>query len=162
MHMINDIRLHCFRMLLLAVLGTGLWSCTAPARIPGPAPSVPAPQPLPPRTEQPVLPEEPPTAAEELPSPGAVASLQLTEQGKLLLERERPDDALGVLERAVQLNPTNGENYYYISEAWSMKGNRDQAREFNSLAGIYLADKPAWKGRVEAQRKRLASGASGQ
>ncbi|HOC37704.1 MAG TPA: tetratricopeptide repeat protein, partial [Thermodesulfobacteriota bacterium] len=59
-----------------------------------------------------------------------VASLQLTEQGKMLLDRNKPDDAIAVFERAIQLNPGSGQNYFYVAEAWIMKGTMDQAREF--------------------------------
>lgn len=91
-------------------------------------------------------------------TPRMLASLQLTEQGKALLDRKKPDDAIAVLERAVQLNPGSGQNYFYIAEAWIMKSRLDQAREYNRLAGMYLAADPSWVSRVEAQARRVASG----
>ena len=86
-----------------------------------------------------------------------MASLQLTEQGRTLLESGQPDDAIRVLERAVGLNPGNGENYYYLSEAWLMKGDRTRAEEFNELAGLYLKEDD-WKTKLEVQRKRIMRG----
>jgi len=56
-------------------------------------------------------------------SPRALAALQLTEQGRMFLENNQPDDAIGILERALNLNPDNGRNYYYLAEAWLMKWN---------------------------------------
>ena len=89
------------------------------------------------------------------PTPRALAALQLTEQGRIFLENNRPDDAIGILERALNLNPNNGRNYYYLAEAWLMKWNIGQAMEFNRLAEIYLKDDGEWLNRVMLQRKRI-------
>ncbi len=94
-------------------------------------------------TEKPVL------------SPRALAALQLTEQGRMFLEKNQPDNAIGILERALNLNPNNGRNYYYLAEAWLMKWNIGQATEFNRLAEIYLKDDSEWLNRVILQRKRI-------
>ena len=88
-------------------------------------------------------------------SPRAQASLRLTEQGRALLESGRPDDAIGMLEQAINLNPANGLNYYYLSEAWLFKGRLGQAEEFNGLAELYLEESPEWRRRVKEQRKRI-------
>ena len=89
------------------------------------------------------------------PNPRSVASLQLTEQARLLIQDNKPDEAVRMLERAVALHPTNGRNYYYLAEAWLMKGNVSQAMEFNSLAALYLRDEPEWRIRVKAQQERI-------
>lgn len=81
--------------------------------------------------------------------------MQFTEQARLLIQQNKPDEALRVLERAVALYPTNGRNYYYLAEAWLMKGNIPQAREFNSLAALYLRDEPEWTIRVKVQQERI-------
>jgi len=86
----------------------------------------------------------------------AVASLQLTDQGRRLLENRQPDRAIRLLEQAVSLNPLNGQNYYYLSEAWLMNGSTDQAKEFNQLAEIHLKDDPRWMTRVAQQADRIA------
>ena len=88
-------------------------------------------------------------------SPRVLAALQLTEQGRIFLENNQPDDAIGILERALNLNPDNGRNYYYLAEAWLMKRNIDQATEFNRLAEIYLKDDSEWLNRVILQRERI-------
>jgi tetratricopeptide (TPR) repeat protein len=88
-------------------------------------------------------------------SPRALAALQLTEQGRMFLENKQPDDAIGILERALNLNPDNGRNYYYLAEAWLMKGNIRQAAEFNRLAEIYLKDDNEWLQRVILQKERI-------
>jgi predicted Zn-dependent protease len=88
-------------------------------------------------------------------SPRALASLQLTEQGRQFIESGDPDDAIRMLEQALNLDPANGQNYYYLSEAWLMKGNISQAAEFNRLAAIYLGDDDKWLYQVIQQRERI-------
>ena len=55
----------------------------------------------------------------------------------------------------MNLNPTGGQNYYYLSEAWLMKGNIGQAKEYNGLAASYLQNDPDWRDRVKEQRERI-------
>ncbi len=93
-------------------------------------------------------------------SPRALAALQLTEQGRMFLERKQPDDAIGILERALNLNPDNGRNYYYLAEAWLMKADFGQAAQFNRLAQIYLKDDNEWLKRVLRQKERITEEAS--
>jgi tetratricopeptide (TPR) repeat protein len=87
--------------------------------------------------------------------PRARASLQLTQQGKTFLEEGKPDDAINVLERAMGLDPNNGWNYYYLSEAWLLKTNIAQAGEYNRLAGIYLEGEYGLSRRVAEQKERI-------
>ena len=94
-------------------------------------------------------------SAAESPSPRAVASLRFTDQGRLFLESGNPDDAIRMYEKALNLDPANGPNYYYLSEAWLMKGNIGQAAEFNRLAAIYLEGDAKWMDRVMQQRERI-------
>jgi len=93
-------------------------------------------------------------AADE--NPRVVAALQLTDQGRRLLEDGQPDRAIRALEQAVGLDPTNGQNYYYLSEAWLMKESAAQAKEFNHLAEIHLKEDRAWMIRVAQQADRIA------
>ena len=71
------------------------------------------------------------------------------------MERGNLDDAISMLERAVSLNPTNGINYFYLSEAWLLKGDTVQAEEFNRLAAIYLRDDIEWMARVMEQGENI-------
>jgi tetratricopeptide (TPR) repeat protein len=93
-------------------------------------------------------------AAEE--NPRVAAALQLTDQGRRLLEDRKPDKALRVLEQALSLDPANGQNYYYLSEAWLLKGSAAQAKEFNNLAEIHLKEDKQWMIRVAQQADRIA------
>jgi predicted Zn-dependent protease len=99
------------------------------------------------------------TEKKELPEakhrPRELASLHLTEQGRMLLENGKIDDAISVLERAVSLSANNGRNFFYLSEAWLRKGNVKQAREWNRLAEMYLAEDREWSQRVYDQSERI-------
>ena len=89
-------------------------------------------------------------------SPREKASLQLTEEGRQLLEEGKPDHAIRLLEQAISLNPDNGRCYYYLAEAWLQKGNFWEARQFNSLAENYLKKDKNWKTLVANQANRIA------
>ncbi len=88
-------------------------------------------------------------------SPRAQASLRLTDQGRQFLEDGKAGDAIRMLERAINLDPGNGLNYYYLSEAWLYKGNFKQAEEFNRLAHMYLKNSHEWMVRVGEQGGRI-------
>jgi tetratricopeptide (TPR) repeat protein len=134
-------------ILILAISGLTVSGCAAPIW---------APSRVPPESRIP-----PPQGAEEgagtsaQASPRVLASLRLMDQGRRLLEHGKADDAISFLERAVGLDPTNGVNYYYLAEAWLVKGNPGQAEEFNGLAGIYLKEEAEWMEKVLEQRRRI-------
>lgn len=94
-------------------------------------------------------------AYKEGPSPKAMASLQITNQGKQLIQQNKPDDAIRALERAINLDPGNGQNYYYLAEAWILKKNVSQAFEFNRLASIYLRKDRNWEQLLLEQKERI-------
>jgi predicted Zn-dependent protease len=107
---------------------------------------------------KPMLKGEPSEAEETVTeeNPRVAASLQLTGQGRRLVENGKPDKAIRILEQAVSLNPANGQNYYYLAEAWLMKASATQAKEFNQLAEIHLKDDSEWMIRVAKQADRIA------
>ena len=112
---------------------------------------------------KPILKEAPSEAGGTTPAEGmtaenprVVASLQLTDEGRRLLEDRQPDKAIRALEQAVSLDPTNGQNYYYLAQAWLMKGIAAQAKEFNQLAEIHLKEDSQWMIRVAQQADRIA------
>ena len=113
--------------------------------------------PKPPLKEVPAEAQEPVSVEETAKeNPRVAASLQLTDQGRRLLEERQPDKAISILEQAVSLHPTNGRNYYYLSEAYLMKGSAAQAKEFNVLAEIHLKEDREWMIRVAKQADRIA------
>jgi tetratricopeptide (TPR) repeat protein len=107
-----------------------------------------APQPLPPDAIDSKAPAQ-------QPNPRALAALHLTRQGRTLIKENRTDDAIRALEQAVGLDPNHGPNYYYLSEAWLLKGDVGQAREFHDLAALYLKGNRDWKSRLRSQARKL-------
>jgi tetratricopeptide (TPR) repeat protein len=107
-------------------------------------------QALPPAREQ----AEP--ESEQAPDPRTLASLQLTERGRRLVAAGKSDQAIRVLEQAISLNPANGQNYYYLAEAWLLKGVISEAKKFNQLAEIHLKDDARWIQRVIEQANQIA------
>jgi hypothetical protein len=55
----------------------------------------------------------------------------------------------------MNMNPSNGENFYYFSEAWLKKKNFRQAEEFNRLAALHLRTDARWEARVAEQAERI-------
>jgi tetratricopeptide (TPR) repeat protein len=139
---VSGIFLKLSRFLLLAVLCIPLWKC---ATAPQPTPS---PEPLPRAEER--------FDIEKSSDPRILASLQFTEQARLLIQEGKPDQAIRTLERALNLYPANGETYYYLAEAWLMKGNIRQAKEFHGFAATYLRDHPQWRSRLNAQQEKIS------
>lgn len=135
------------RVAFVLFAGFALSSC---AVFPQPAPPSP-----PSPSAEPTVQKKEQAPPRENGSPRAVASLRLTEQARVLLEDGKVDEAITTLERAMNVNPSNGQNYYYLAEAWLRKGNPSQAREFNRLAAMYLKDEPGWMNRVRDQQERI-------
>ncbi len=98
-------------------------------------------------------PSVPPTVKPD--SAQALAAEALVDQGRQLLAQGAPDAAIRVLERSVALDSNSGQNYYYLAEAWLMKQNAHQAREFNRLADMNLGRDPDWKTRIDRQNDRI-------
>jgi tetratricopeptide (TPR) repeat protein len=130
----------------------------APPQSPYPAPA-PAPKPVTPEPGPAVSkPMEPPPAPPAQPAPSSQASLDITEQGRRLLLGDQVEEAISVLERAIGMNPDNGQAYYWLAEAWLKKGNPKQALEYHHQAWLRLRNQPAWTARLHDQRERLQRG----
>ncbi|MFZ0243359.1 MAG: hypothetical protein WAL90_17095 [Desulfobacterales bacterium] len=120
-----------------------------------------------PNTKSPVyekqIPPPPPPLPAKRPAPPTArpdnAQVQAAEaliaQGRQLLAQESPDAAIRVLERSVALDSTSGPNYYYLAEAWLMKKNAHQAREFNRLAAMHLGRDSPWRDRIARQSEHI-------
>jgi predicted Zn-dependent protease len=122
-----------------------------------PKPVLPPARSIPPEVKRPEIPKStrPEETPRETPSPRAIASLELLKRGRLLIEAGKPDEAIRYLERAVNLYPGRGENYYYLAEAWLMKGNASQASEYNTLATVHFKGDPEWIKRIAFQKKLI-------
>ncbi len=89
------------------------------------------------------------------PSPKTLASLNLVQQARELLERGRPGESIRVLERALRIDPGNGQSAFYLAEAWIMKGDLAQAEAFHRVASSQLSGSPDWAARLRDQGRRL-------
>ncbi len=110
----------------------------------------PAPKPVPAPTDK-----QPTTSVPETHNAHVRAAAAMVRQGRQHLTRGEPDAAIRILERSVALDSSSGQNYYYLAEAWLIKNNAQQAREFNRLAGIHLMQDAAWKSRISHQKDRI-------
>lgn len=154
---------------LLLGLALALTGC-AKTPVPQPYPPLPtAPYPAPPdRAQTPAPPAPAPPGAPSAsvpappapakPSPRAMASLNLGEEGRKLYQAGQIDAAISTLERAAALNPMNGQNYYWLAEAWRQKGDRGQAMQYHRQALRHLVGDPGWRLRLEEQQRRLVGG----
>ncbi|MFH1060285.1 MAG: hypothetical protein V1797_16605, partial [Pseudomonadota bacterium] len=97
----------------------------------------------------------PSAVAPAKPSPRVTASLSLTEQGRQLLASGKTDAAISTLERAASLNPSGGQNYYWLAQAWLIKGDPAQAAIYHRQARRYLAADQAWVARLNQQAHAL-------
>ena len=112
--------------------------------------TVPPPVTVPEPSDQPPAPSE-----RETDNAHVRAAAAMVRQGRQHLTRGEPDAAIRNLERSVDLDSDSGQNYYYLAEAWLMKKNARQAREFNRQAGLHLAQDAAWKTRISRQKDRI-------
>jgi tetratricopeptide (TPR) repeat protein len=144
--MVKDVLRTLRRLLQLLLLGIAVTGCAAPV--------------LPPAETVPVknvpVPEE--TRLPGTDDPRERASLGLTEQGRVLLIDGRVDEAIGLFERALNISPANGCNYFFLAEAWILKGDYYQAREWNGMAETYLREDETWIGKVLEQKKKIKQG----
>jgi tetratricopeptide (TPR) repeat protein len=86
---------------------------------------------------------QPMTGRQQEQSPQLLASMQLVNQAKAPLDRGKPDTAIPILEKAIQLEVQNPEAYMLLARAWRQKGARQKALEFAKKAEILYQDEPA-------------------
>ncbi len=133
-------------LILFWLCGLLLFSCMPKANVPVYEKQIPPPPPV-------KRPAPPPAARPD--SAQVQAAEALVAQGRQLLAQESPDAAIRVLERSVALDSNSGPNYYYLAEAWLMKKNAHQAREFNRLAAMHLGRDSDWRDRIGRQSERI-------
>lgn len=92
-------------------------------------------------------------------TPERSASARLVERGRSLLEAGSPDRAAAVLERAVRVDPSNGDAYLELARARIALGEDDVARGLLERAAALLRPYPDREARVDSLRARLGGGA---
>lgn len=98
---------------------------------------IPQVQPAPPSSQPSVRKQEEPK------SPQLTASMQLVNQARAPLDRGKPDLAIPILEKAVQLDPENPAAFMLLARAWKQKGEKKKALEFARKSEILYQDEPA-------------------
>ena len=84
------------------------------------------------------------------PTPARAASLRITEQQRIELEKGHTDDAVRELEHAVSIDPSNSYAYFYLGRAYVARKGYAQALTFFKRAEIGLASNSAWLGEIYA------------
>lgn len=85
------------------------------------------------------------------------ASLELVHQAQRLLLARDPHSAIRTLEKALQLNPVEGQNYFFMAEAWILLKQPHQALEYHRLAIMYLSPHVAWQEKLLIQKKKITA-----
>ena len=88
-------------------------------------------------------------------SPQANAAKALIAQARKLYSAGKHEAALGRLERAISVNPRNGEGHYWLAQVWLAKGDKDQAQEHYKLARRYLSGRDEWVDRLQRQGSKV-------
>src|SRR5208282_74440 len=84
------------------------------------------------------------------PTPARAASLRITEQQRVELERGHTDDAIRELAHAISIDPSNSYAYFYLGRAYVTRKDYAQAQTFFKRAEIGLASDSAWLGEIYA------------
>jgi hypothetical protein len=84
------------------------------------------------------------------PTPARAASLRITEQARLAIEKGNQDDAIRDLARAVSIDPGNSFAYFYLGRAYIGKKDYAQAVTFFKRSEIGVGGNPQWLGEAYA------------
>jgi tetratricopeptide (TPR) repeat protein len=83
-------------------------------------------------------------------TPALAASLRITEQERIELERGHTDDAIRELGHAISIDPSNSYAYFYLGRAYAVRRDYGQALTFFKRSEIGLASNPTWLGEAYA------------
>jgi tetratricopeptide (TPR) repeat protein len=75
-------------------------------------------------------------------SPQQHASMQEVNKAKSALDRQKPDTAIPILEKAIQIDDRNAEAFMLLAKAWKMKAQRKKALEFAKKAELLYHGQP--------------------
>jgi Tetratricopeptide repeat len=84
------------------------------------------------------------------PTPARAASLRITEQQRVELERGHTDGAIRELAHAISIDPSNSYAYFYLGRAYIARTDYGQAQTFFKRAEIGVASNSAWLGETYA------------
>jgi len=105
---------------------------------------------------------EPVTAPEVKAGPERVASDQLVDKGRKLMDQGDFDRAASAFGSAVNVDTTNGAAYYYLALARARQGDTEAALGILDKADALLMHDEAWAEKIAELRKELGAPASGE
>jgi tetratricopeptide repeat protein len=150
---------------------SGEWTAVPAGKVPPAGHTIPVSNPIPPAAQQPpVAPAEIAPAIDvgsiattpeisdsslapliaSAPTPARAASLRITEQQRVELERGHTDDAIRELAHAISIDPSNSYAYFYLGRAYIARKDYGQAQTFFRRAEIGVASNSAWLGETYA------------
>jgi tetratricopeptide (TPR) repeat protein len=100
-------------------------------------------------------PQRPTSVATTQPNSRETASFELVHQAQQHLLANDPHSAMRALEKALQLNPAGGQNYFFMAEAWIQLKRPHQAIENHRLAERYLPPHAAWQQKLLIQQEKI-------
>ncbi len=68
--------------------------------------------------------------------------MQHVNQAKGALDRQKPDTAIPMLEKAIHIDDRNAEAFMLLAKAWKMKAQRKKALEFAKKAELLYHGQP--------------------
>lgn len=69
--------------------------------------------------------------------------MQLVNQARGPLDRGKPDSAIPLLEKAIQIDAQNAEAFMLLARAWKQKNSKQKALEFARKAELLYHGQPA-------------------
>ncbi len=146
---------------LLLVVSLSLLSCaekTPPPKVKRPKQPAVAPQTKIQDTrpeETQLVPSKPRIGESELATPARRASNALVEKGKALMSAGENELGSGRFKGAIQLDPSNGQAYYYLALSYSKTGQSDLAHGALDKASNLLRHDPEWSEKIDELRQDL-------
>jgi tetratricopeptide (TPR) repeat protein len=80
------------------------------------------------------------------------------EEGKISLGQKRFDEATEKFQEAVNIDPRNGEAFYYLALVKYEKGEYDQVMNFLTKAEALLKNDSKWASEIGRLRKEVQGG----
>lgn len=82
-------------------------------------------------------------------APNIAAALRMVDEGRVLINQQRYDQAMGRLQRAVSIDPSSFYGYYYLAKAHRETQDYSQAVAFaNRATALGAKEDRVWVGRA--------------
>lgn len=92
--------------------------------------------------------------------PVRAASQKLVDEGQKFLDGAEYERALYKFEEAINIDPSNGEAYYYMAKTQAELGANDEADGLLDKAESLLGSRAPWGERIASLRQEIRQGAN--